>query len=58
MLLLPLEFYDTATMREMKLDYWSGKEGGDPWLFYKHPDGQWVSVRKPTTADIEKLEAM
>jgi len=23
------------------------------WVFYRHPDGQWVTLRKATTAEIE-----
>lgn len=25
------------------------------WLLYKHPDGQWVSLRKATDADISAI---
>jgi hypothetical protein len=28
--------------------------GDDMWLFRKHPDGQWVSMRKATDDDIVK----
>lgn len=28
---------------------------GVPWLFYKHPGGQWVSLRKATSDDIEAV---
>lgn len=54
MLLVPLEFYD-AKQGLMKLDYWSN--GEEPWLFYRHPDGQWVSLRRATKDDIDKLES-
>lgn len=27
------------------------------WLLYRHPDGQWVSLRKATDADIETISA-
>ena len=45
-------FYDLAKDRQMILadeGEWSG------WLFYKHPDGQWVSLRKATDADIAAI---
>ena len=57
MLFVPLEFYDAKSSRRMKLDYWPGKgEESKPWVFYKHPDGQWVSLREATPDDIERLE--
>ena len=45
-----LRFFDNASKREMLLVYddapqWAG------WLFWRHPDGQWVSLRKATTDD-------
>ena len=36
---------------ELMLQYW----GDDMWLFRKHPDGQWVSMRKATDDDIAKV---
>ena len=45
-------FYDLAKDRQMILcdeGAWSG------WLFYQHPDGQWVSLRKATDADIASI---
>jgi len=29
--------------------------GGNPWLFYKHPDGQWVSLRQASERDVEDV---
>lgn len=26
------------------------------WVFYKHPDGQWVTLRKATKEEIEKAK--
>lgn len=45
-------FYDQASQREMMLctDKFSGWY---MWLLYKHPDGQWVSLRKATQQDID-----
>lgn len=44
-------FTDKTTDRTMMLGTW----GGDLWLFYKHPDGQFVSDRKATTDDVKKV---
>ena len=49
----PLYFYDQASDRMMKLEWW-----GTPkqlWIFYQHPDGQWVSLRVATSDDIQRL---
>ena len=50
------KFFDIATNREMILieDEKSSYKG---WLCYKHPDGQWVTLRKATNDDIEKIKA-
>ncbi len=39
------------THGELMLQHW----GDDMWLFRKHPDGQWVSMRKATDDDIAKV---
>jgi hypothetical protein len=44
-----LRFYDVASHREMLLDYDTG------WLCYRHPDGQWVTLRKATPNDLARL---
>lgn len=47
-----LKFFDVATNREMVLIYhdaWAG------WIAYKHPDGQWVTLRKATDDDIARI---
>ena len=49
-----LEFFDTATKKRMKYVYpdsphWTG------WILYKHPDGQWVTLRKATYADVGSI---
>ncbi len=56
MLLVPLEFYDAGSERMMKLDYMPSTR--TPWLFYRHRDGQWVTLREPTDDDIDALEAV
>ena len=46
-------FLDMASGREMLLvsdGPWAG------WLSYRHPDGQWVSLRKATDADLVSIE--
>lgn len=47
------EFFDQASNREMLIKNWSD---GRPWLFYKHPDGDWVSLRAATDEDMELLQ--
>lgn len=48
-----IEFYDQVSGRVMKL-----VTGGHfiGWIVYKHPDGQWVSLRKATDDDRERLQ--
>ena len=46
------EFYDQASERQMLLKKW---HDDNLWLFYKHPDGQWVSLRKATDDDLFAL---
>lgn len=31
--------------------------GFDGWICYRHPDGQWVTLRKATQSDIYELAA-
>ena len=42
-------FYDVANQRQMKL-VTSGP--GKGWLVFKHIDGQWVTLRKPTEGEL------
>lgn len=47
-----IEFYDAASQRRMKLigtGPWNG------WIAYKHPDGQWVTLRRATDDDRKQL---
>ena len=48
-----IEFYDAASGRQMMLGTW----GDEKWMFYKHPDGQWVSLREATDDDIHRVNA-
>ena len=51
-----IEFLDCISQRKMKLvtdGEWKG------WIVYRHPDGQWVSLRRATEEDHSRLtEAM
>ena len=47
-----IEFIDARTGRQMMLIQ-SGSWGG--WLAYKHPDGQWVTLRLATNEDREAI---
>lgn len=31
--------------------------GGEPWIFYRHPDGQWVSLRKVGSGELPSLRS-
>lgn len=47
-----IKFYDNASGREMILV----TEGSyKNWIVYKHPDGQYVTLRKATDADITAI---
>lgn len=50
-----LEFYDNAAKRRMKYVYPDSKHWTAGWLLYKHPEGQWVTLRRATEADIRQL---
>jgi hypothetical protein len=48
-------FFDLATGRHMLLVAEGESHAG--WLCYRHPDGQWVTLRKATEEDRAKLAA-
>ena len=45
-------FYDVTSGREMKYVTEGHAKG---WIVYKHPDGQWVTLRKATDADLAMI---
>ena len=47
-----LRFFDARSRREMLLVTEGSFEG---WICYRHPDGQWVSLRKATDDDRERI---
>ena len=47
-----IRFFDKASDRYMLLVTEGHAKG---WIHYKHPDGQWVSLRKATDEDKKKL---
>ena len=50
-------FYDQRSDREMMLVGCEEPQAGwRGWILYRHPDGQWVSLRKATDADRAALE--
>lgn len=51
----PLRF--EANGREMMYCYPDSKHELAGWLLYRHPDGQWVTLRKATDADVTALSA-
>jgi hypothetical protein len=50
-----MEFFDNASGKRMKYVYPDSKHWTAGWILYKHPDGQWVTLRKATDADIERI---
>jgi hypothetical protein len=46
------EFYDAASQRQMKYVYPDSGHWTAGWILWKHPDGQWVTLRKATDADL------
>jgi hypothetical protein len=50
-----IEFFDAATSRRMKYVYPGSSHWTAGWLLYKHPDGQWVTLRKATRDDIAAI---
>jgi hypothetical protein len=46
-----LRFYDAASGRWMLCKVL----GGELWLCFLHPDGQWVTQRKATEDDVRRL---
>ena len=47
-----LRFFDQRRQQEMLLVQDGGYKG---WLCYRHPDGQWVTLRKATAEDLIAL---
>ena len=47
-----IEFFDCVSKRKMKLTNLYGRE---LWVCYKHPDGQWVTLRQATVADVRVI---
>ncbi len=51
-----LEFFDQASNWQMKYVYPDTDHWSAGWILYKNPgDGQWVTLRKATDADIAVL---
>ena len=48
-----IAFFDKASRRVMKLV--TDGQFKD-WIVYKHPEGQWVSLRKATEDDLKRLK--
>lgn len=49
----PLRF--EANGKEMMYCYPDSKHELAGWILYRHPDGQWVTLRKATDADLEAM---
>jgi len=49
-------FYDAASGREMMLvDEDEPRKSIRGWILYRHPDGQWVTLRVATPEDRERI---
>jgi len=51
-----MEFFDVASETEMKYFYPENDHPFAGWIAYKHPDGQWVSLRKASDQDLVRLK--
>ena len=54
----PLRFYDQRRRQNMMYVYPDTKHELAGWLLYQHPAGQWVTLRKATDNDVERLSSM
>ncbi len=50
-----LQFFDARSERWMKYVYPDTEGSYAGWILYKHPDGQWVTLRKATDDDLERM---
>ncbi len=50
-----LEFFDAASNRTMKYVYPDTAHSAAGWLLYRHVDGQWITLRKATDADLAAI---
>ncbi len=48
--------FQDANRGEMMLT--SQFQQGVPWICYRHPDGQWVSLRRATEDDLQRLRPL
>lgn len=48
-----IEFYSQSFGKQMIL---VGEGHYIGWIVYKHPDGQWVTLRRATQSDIDDIE--
>jgi hypothetical protein len=53
--IVPLRFFDKATRREMLYVYPDTHHSCAGWLLYRAKHGGWVTLRKATDADIERM---
>jgi hypothetical protein len=50
-----IEFYDINSGRTMTYVYPDTKHWSAGWILFKNHDGQWVTLRKATDADIATI---
>ncbi len=54
----PLRFHDRRREQNMMYVYPDTNHELAGWLLYQHPAGQWVTLRKATDDDVERLSAL
>ncbi len=54
----PLRFYSQSRKQNMMYVYPDTTHELAGWLLYQHPAGQWVTLRKATHDDVERLSSM
>lgn len=52
-----INFWSATRKQEMRYLYPDSGHEWAGWILYRHPDGQWVSLRKATDRDIAELSA-
>jgi hypothetical protein len=48
-------FYDNKSKRSMRYVYANQQTKYAGWILYQHPDGNWVTLRKATVADVSAI---
>ena len=52
-----LTFFDQVSGRDMRYVYPDTPHWAAGWLLYRHPEGQWVTLRRATEEDVARLSS-